>query len=145
MEEKKFVDPDEFAQLCFDLNDLHKLEQIAEFARWRVPPVYAEVPFHAEMSKIVLNPWFEHSINALLVLNGFFFAFQTYFFVTDIDQYYRHQTIWLIGEYCFSVIWVSEMSSKIFVLGFKRYISSKANIFDASIITLGLVCKLPCT
>lgn len=104
-----------------------------------MPLVHADVPFHPEMSRIVLHPWFEHTINILLVLNGAFFAFQTYYFVTDIGEYYRHNTIWLIGEYCFSVIWVTEMSSKIFVLGLRRYVASKANIFDASIIILGLV------
>jgi hypothetical protein len=33
-------------------------------------------------SAVTFHPYFEYSIDVLLVLNGIFFAFQTYFFVT---------------------------------------------------------------
>lgn len=142
IEEKKFIDLEDFAQLAFDLSDLHKLETASDELRKQQQNLEysADLPFHKECSVIVLNPWFETTINSLLVLNGVVFALQTYYFVTDINSFYDHQTIWLVGEYSFATIWVLEMSLKIYVLSFTGYLSSKANIFDATIIILGLVC-----
>jgi two pore calcium channel protein len=98
-------------------------------------------PFCRKLRAVIFHPYFEYSIDVLLVLNGVFFAFQTYFFVTG--RYDRSaQWHWSLGEWFFTLLWTLEMVAKMFLMGLRGYASNPKNLFDATITIIGLLASV---
>lgn len=98
-------------------------------------------PFCRSLRAVTFHPYFEYSIDVLLVLNGIFFAFQTYFFVTGrFDR--SVQWHWDLGEWFFTLLWTCEMVVKMFLMGLRGYASNYKNLFDATITIVGLIASV---
>eukprot|EP01087_Luapelamoeba_hula_P025288 TRINITY_DN9973_c0_g1_i1.p1 TRINITY_DN9973_c0_g1~~TRINITY_DN9973_c0_g1_i1.p1 ORF type:complete len:800 (+),score=91.40 TRINITY_DN9973_c0_g1_i1:11-2410(+) len=93
---------------------------------------------------ILFSPAFDLIIDALLIINGAFFALQTYLFIEDAVAF-KHQG-WVemseTVEWTFTILWTIEMVLKICVLGFRTYCSSYKNLFDAFVTLTGLATSI---
>ncbi|PRO66850.1 ion transporter [Alkalicoccus urumqiensis] len=82
------------------------------------------------IEKLVLHPWFQRIIIALILLNGVVITAETYLPGNDVLLTIDTIIVWLF---------VLEAAVKLKGLGIKRYFSNGWNIFDFTIVTLSLV------
>jgi len=96
-------------------------------------------PFCRSLRWVIFHSYFEYGIDVILILNGVFFAFQTFYFITGrFDRSFESQAV----EWSFTLLWTFEMSAKMFLMGLKSYFASYKNVFDATITVVGLIASV---
>jgi len=140
---------EEFENFCEAmLLEFERIENyMSFFERW-FPATY-ESPSFQRLCAIVKSDQFEKIIDVILVMNAIVVAIQSYpelmgySVIKDphiADGYI--DTPWEVAETCFTIIYCVEMSLKIIVYGWKRYIRDTRNLFDFTITILSLTATI---
>jgi len=144
--EISLVEFKEFGQVM--LLEFDRAENYMSFFEWRYPGFYFSPGFQ-KICNMVNSGNFDHFIDALLVLNAFVVAIQSYPELVGkspnddphlADGYI--DTPWEVAESLFTIIYCVEMILKISVLGWRRYIHNRRNFFDATITLLTVAATL---
>eukprot|EP00557_Chaetoceros_sp_GSL56_P008415 CAMPEP_0176506338 /NCGR_PEP_ID=MMETSP0200_2-20121128/16977_1 /TAXON_ID=947934 /ORGANISM="Chaetoceros sp., Strain GSL56" /LENGTH=835 /DNA_ID=CAMNT_0017905957 /DNA_START=250 /DNA_END=2757 /DNA_ORIENTATION=+ len=107
-------------------------------------PALLESEFYKNLKQVVHSDWFERSVDVMVTINAFVVLVHSYpmlagkSFQDNLD-YAEIDSPWEVVEVIFTIIFAFEMTSKIAVLGFKRYFSSLRNIFDGSVTTSAII------